>query len=67
MQFREGCIRVRDVLENLHADRAVECRAFDRERRGLPFQEPDVVTTSAPGARKLKHRRAAVHAHDGAG
>ena len=67
VQFGESCIHVRDVLENLHADRAVECRALDRERCGLSFEEPDVVATSAAGARKLKHRGAAVHAHHRAG
>ena len=67
MEFGESCIHVRDVLENLHADRTVECPALDRERCGLSFEEPDVVATSAAGARKLKHRGAAVHAHDGAG
>ena len=67
MQFCESCIHVRDVLENLHADRAVEGAALDRERCGLSFDELDVFAASAAGARKLKHRGAAVHAQYGTG
>jgi hypothetical protein len=67
VQLGESSIHVRDVLENLDADRAVECPAHDREHCRLSFEEPDVVATSAAGARKLKHRLAAVHAHDRAG
>ena len=49
MQFGESCIHVRDVLENLNADRAVECPALDRERCGLSFEEPDVVASQRSG------------------
>ena len=66
VQFGNSRIHVRDVLEYLHADRAVECPALDRERIAPPSSARR-SRDGAAGASKLKHWGAVVYAHDGAG